>query len=279
MPDLLVAKPDGSLLHTRPVGPRATIVLGRSPNCGVVIPSERASRHHAVIFEFAGDWYAVDLDSTAGIQIEAGPVRLHRFSEAAPWVRLGPVVVWIDGLDADARTDASRPTPIRLKSEPAVRTREDFVTPPPPPPPTDGSSLLVAFRRRSDDAMRLLDLAGADRVLIGGDPRADIVVPDDDAVPMRSLFFRVGQKWAGVDLTETTSAGDEPGHRRLSPGRRLELGPVQATVLDAEPVIQHAEDASEDEGFDPFEVPDLGSIFATKPGASDGESPSTPQKH
>lgn len=279
MPDLLVAKPDGSLLHTRPVRPRTTIVVGRSPNCSVVIPSERASRHHAVIFEFAGGWYAVDLDSTAGLEVEAGPVRLHRFTEESPWVRLGPVVVWIDGIDATSDSESSVPTPIRLKSEPAVRTREDFVAPPPPPPPSDGSSLLVAFRRLADGAMRLLDLAAADRVVIGGDPRADIVIPEDEATPMRSLLFRVGQKWAGVDLTETTASGEEPGHRRLAPGRRLELGPVEATVLAAEPVVRHAENAAEEEGFDPFEVPDLGSIFATKPGDSDGETPSAPQNH
>lgn len=277
MPDLLVAKPDGSLLHTRPVTPRTTVVVGRSPQCGIVVPSERASRHHAVIFEFAGSWYAVDLDSTAGLQIEAGPVRLHQFTPESAWVRMGPVVLWIDGLQPSrAVSPPTLPTPISLKREPVVRIREDFVTPPPPPPASDAPSLLVAFRRRHDDALRLVDLVGADRAIVGGDPRADIVIPED-AAPMRSLFFRVGSKWAAVDLADSTSPGEEPGHRRLSPGGRLALGPVEATIVAADRVIRHAEDESEDTGFDPFDVPDLGSIFTSKPGESGGDGPVRPQ--
>lgn len=278
MPDLLVAKSDGSLLHTRPVAPRATLVIGRAPNCHVVVPSERASRHHAVVFEFAGEWYAVDLDSTAGLAADDGPRRLHHFTADAPWVRMGPVVLWIEG-ERDRRVPAVRPPmPIERRPEPAVRTRADFVDPSPPPPATDAPSLLVAFRRRGDGAMRLLDLAGADRVMIGGARQCDLILADDDH-PMRSLFFRVGSKWVAVDLCRTRPGGETPGHRRLNPGAAWDLGAVEAVVLAPEAAIPRGERDPEPSGLEGLDVPDLGSIFATPPDADRGETPDRPRNH
>jgi hypothetical protein len=278
MPDLLVATSDGALLHSRPVTARATLVIGRSPNCHVVVSSERVSRHHAVIFEFAGAWYAVDLDSTAGLAVDEGPVRLHHFTKASPWVRMGPVVLWMDGAFDEGPTrdvgSSRRAMPIERRKEPAVRTRADFVDPPAPPPETDAPALLVAFRRRSDDALRLLDLAGADRLIAGGSHACDIILAGDDA-PMRSLFFRVGSKWAAVDLTDV-QASESPGHRRLGPGTRLDLGTVDATVLTAEPAISRGELDEEPSGLEGLDVPDLGSIFASPPDADAASAPKKP---
>ena len=276
MPDLLVAKSDGSLLHSRPVGARATLVIGRSPNCHVVVPSERASRHHAVVFEFDGEWYAVDLDSTAGLQSEDGPRRLHHFTNERPWVRMGPVVLWIDGERTRSRSGSRHPLPIKKRREPVVRTRADFVDPPAPPPATDAPSLLVAFRRRGDEALRLLDLAEADRLVIGGSPGCDVMVPGDPT-PMRSLFFRVGNKWVAVDLTRSAPAEEEPGHRRLTPGTRWDLGPVEAVALAPEPVFSRGEREEEPSGLEGLDVPDLGSIFATRPPSDRDSTPEPPR--
>jgi hypothetical protein len=276
MPDLLVAKSDGSLLHSRPVGPRATLVIGRSPNCHVVVPSERASRHHAVVFEFDGEWYAVDLDSTAGLQSEDGPRRLHHFTNERPWVRMGPVVLWIDGERPRSGSGSPRSLPIKKRREPVVRIRTDFVDPPAPPPATDAPSMLVAFRRRSDDVLRLLDLAEADRLVIGGSRGCDVMVPGDPT-PMRSLFFRVGNKWVAVDLTRTAPAEDTPGHRRLTPGTRWDLGPVEAVAMSPEPAICRGEREEEPSGLEGLDVPDLGSIFATRPAPGGGSDPEPPR--
>jgi hypothetical protein len=235
----------------------------------VVVPSERASRHHAVVFEFAGEWYAVDLDSTAGLEVEGGPLRMHHFTSDAPWVRMGPVVLWIEGDRGRAPASRRRSLPIQRKTEPVVRTRADFVDPPAAPPPTDSPGLLVAFRRRRDDAIRLLELAGADRVMIGGGVDCDIVLPDDDS-PMRSLFFRLGSKWVAVDLRRTTTSEETPGHRRLSPGVRWDLGPVEAIALAAEPAISQGERPEEPSGLEGLDVPDLGSIFASPPEETGG---------
>ncbi len=276
MPDLLVAKSDGSLLHTRPVGARATLVIGRSPSCQVVVPSERASRHHAVVFEFSGEWYAVDLDSTAGLQTDEGPRRLHHFTAQSPWVRMGPVVLWIDGQQDRRRPKAARPIPIERRREPVVRTRGDFVDPPPSPPATDAPSLLVGFRRRSDGEVRTLDLAGADRLMIGGSPDCDVILPGDER-RMRALFFRLGSRWGVVDLHDAPTADETPGHRRLGPGVRWNLGSVEAFVVTPESAFFHGETDSEPSGLEGLDVPDLGSIFATRPDDSGGEEPSRPR--
>lgn len=275
MPDLLVAKSDGSLLLNRPLAPRAALVIGRAPNCQVVVPHDRASRHHGVVFEFAGEWYAVDLDSTAGLAVETGPCRLHRFTAETAWVRMGPVVVWVDGLDQPTPVSPDPGLPVETRRPPVVRTRADFVSPMPTPPATDSPSMLVAFRRRSDGAIRLLDLQGADRVVIGGDPQADVVLPDDADTPMRTLLFRVGDRWAEVDLTRREHDADRAGHRRLVPGGRIDLGAVEAAILASEPVIPRGDEGGVDAVGDGWDVPDFGSIFAAKPGENDDEEPPT----
>jgi hypothetical protein len=275
MPDLLVAKSDGSLLHSRPVGPRSTLVIGRAPNCQVVVPSERASRHHAVVFEFNGDWFAVDLDSTAGLEIEQGPLRIHRFTAESPWARMGPVVLWIDRSRDRGVSPPRRPLPIKRREEPVVRNRADLVDPGAPPPPSDGASLLVAFRRKQDGAIRLLDLAEADRLIIGGDPACDILIPGDQT-PMRALFCRVGSKWVAVDLGRTEAGGNQFGHQRLAEGTCWDLGTVEAIPLTPEFAIPRGEETSEPSGLEDLDVPDLGSIFATRPEETGGDSPVRP---
>ncbi len=50
MTDLLVARPDGSLLHTKRVAARAAILIGRHPASGIVISNDLISRRHALVF-------------------------------------------------------------------------------------------------------------------------------------------------------------------------------------------------------------------------------------
>ncbi len=276
MPDLLVAKADGSLLHSRPVGPRATLVIGRSPNCHLVVPSERASRHHAVVFEFSGEWYAVDLDSTAGLEAEDGPRRMHHFTAEAPWVRMGPVVLWIDGEHDRRRSPSGRAIPIERRREPVVRTRVDFVDPPAAPAAVESPSLLVGFQRRSDGELRTLDLSGVDRLMIGGSSDCDVILPDRTR-PMRAMFFPLGSKWVAVDLDENREPQEKAGHRRLGPGVRWDLGSVEAFVLTPEPAIFRGQEEAEPSGLEGLDVPDLGSIFATRPDENGGRDPQRPR--
>ena len=94
--DLMIARPDGELLLTKPLNRGTAIVVGRHPRNGIVLADDRVSRRHALIFDHGEDWFALDLDSTAGVTGPEGPARLHRFDPKDPWVRLGPAVLWLE---------------------------------------------------------------------------------------------------------------------------------------------------------------------------------------
>ena len=257
MPDLLVAQPDGSHLLTKRVGRRATITVGRDPRSSVVVPDDRISRHHAVIFEQAGSWYAVDLGSKAGLEGPDGPIVFARIDPEDAWVGLGPVVIWLDGIETVEDRD---PMPIQRRSEPVVRTRADFVDREVPGEPEDSPSLLVLCEGvdAAEARPRLLDLAGADRVVIGADPRCDVVVPGGDAAPLTHLIARTGDRWVVVDLDPDPEVGGNR-RRKLVPGTRFVAGNTRFTVLPPEAAIPRTSaDASDLEDFD---VPSLGSIF------------------
>jgi hypothetical protein len=136
--------------------------------------------------------------------------------------------------------------------------------------------MLVGFQRRSDGELRTLDLAGADRVMIGGSTDCDVILPDK-ATPMRAMFFRLGSKWVVVDLHELNMTAESTGYRRLGPGVRWDLGSVEAFVVTPEPAFSQGETAAEPSGLEGLDVPDLGSIFATRPEKNGGDAPRRPQ--
>lgn len=277
MPDLLVAQPDGSLLHSKRVGERSTILIGRHPESGIVIPDDRISRRHAVIFEHEGGWYAVDLDSKAGLDTPLGRVTIHRFDPADAWVGLGPVVVWVEGITRPVPN--TPPTPIRRSRDSVLRTRNDFVDRALHGPATDSSPLLLACRSRDPrrPGFRLLDLEGADRVLIGRDPSCDIVVDDETVPELAWLIHREGDKWAVIDLREIRPEETPPKRRRrLGTGITIDVGPVLITVTAAESAIPRREEAAGDGFEEGFDVPDLGSIFDTRATIHDGKTPGKP---
>lgn len=278
MPDLLVARADGSLLHSKPLSPRATVTIGRHPDGGVVIPDDRVSRRHALVFEHEGHWHAVDLDSTAGIEGPAGPTSVHAFDPAEAWINLGPIVIWVDGITPATRTPS--PRPIERSRVPILRTREDYVDRALPGGPSDSTSLLLAFHQSETGpespagGLRLLDLAGADRVLIGRDPRCDVVVEDDSVEAMNCLLYREGSKWAMADLRPTLPEGRKtPRRRRLAPGVNHRIGPLTLAVVGSEPAIPRLSADGQAIFDEALDVPDLGSIFANPTHANQRPSP------
>ena len=263
MPDLLVARADGSLLHSKPLPARATVTIGRHPESGVVIPDDRVSRRHALVFEHEGTWHAVDLDSTAGIEGPGGPTALLQFDPAEAWINLGPVVIWVDGIKP--KIPVHPPRPIERKQTPILRTREDYVDRAVPGAASDAGSLLIAFHRSDAHrgGLRLLDLAGADRVLIGRDPTCDVVVEDESVSEMDCLIYREGSKWSLVDLRpEALHAPKTPRRRRLGPGVSHQIGPLTLAAVASEPAIPRLSADGQALFDETLDVPDLGSIFA-----------------
>lgn len=277
MPDLLVARADGSLLHSKPLPARATVTIGRHPESGVVIPDDRVSRRHALVFEHEGNWHAVDLDSTAGIEGPGGPTTIVQFDPAEAWINLGPVVIWVDGINP--KIPSHPPRPIERHQAPILRTREDYVDRAVPGPPSDAGPFLIALHRSDEHrgGLRLLDLAGADRVLIGREPACDVVVEDESVAEMDCLIYREGSKWALVDLRpEASRTRKIPRRKRLGPGVSHQIGPLTLAAVASEPAIPRLSADGQALFDEALDVPDLGSIFANPTITNERRNPEKP---
>ena len=262
MPELLVSKASGDLLLSQPLQPRTLLTLGRSERSSIVIPDDRTSRHHAVLFEHRGVWHLVDLGSKAGLANDAGKITCHRFETEDSWVRMGPVILWLT--DPPEPETGPDPRPVELETEPPFRIAAEFLRDDPPPvPATDPLPLLLAGRTASDRAVRLLDLGDAPRIIVGRSGHADLVIDDPAVSPLHAVIYREEDRWAIAD------AGSETGLRAngrrwlrkiLEPGTRVEFG--ETTLVPVEPERLFTADDHDAEvpetGFDPF---DFGSAF------------------
>ena len=279
MTDLLVAKPDGYLLHSKRVGSRATHVIGRHPKSEIVISHDRISRRHALVFEHESNWYAVDLDSKAGLESPSGPTKMHRFDPKEAWVNLGPVVIWVDGMTPPI--PSRTPTPIQRQKPPVVRTRADFVDRDLEiPPPKELIPLILACRSTNpaQPEIRLLDLSESDRVLIGRDPTCDLVIEDESVADLAWLLYRENGHWTMADLREDPDHGEPLVRRsRLQTGNTITAGSVLITVASLESAIPRRDESEKDGIQDEFDVPNLGSIFDDPPTVSDLEDPEKPR--
>jgi len=241
MPSLLIAKPDGELLQEHTLDPRATVVIGRGIDCDVVVRSDRISRHHAVIFEHDGRWFAVDLDSTAGMSFDEEPVEVHEFTVDRLWIRVGPVVVWLE--DWESHPPDSPPTmPPALEGVGSGMPRPGrdhegvpFLQRADSPRP-----LFIHFRDPASGDRRLFDFAEADRVTFGRHPSCDLVVDTRETPALHSLLYREGPLWKLLEL-QPIDRTNEPNRRRrirMLDGMPVRIGGLRGTVLIPEAVVQ-----------------------------------------
>ncbi|MDG2020834.1 MAG: FHA domain-containing protein [Phycisphaerales bacterium] len=166
MPDLLVSNPGGELLLSQSLQSRSLLTLGRSDRSTIVIPDDRTSRHHAVLFDHLGVWHLADLGSKAGLENEAGKTTFHRFANDECWVRMGPVILWLSNSAAPEPEPA--PSAMKLPMEPPFRIATEFLREETPPArPTDHLPLLLAGKSERSKSIRILDLGDASRALIG----------------------------------------------------------------------------------------------------------------
>ena len=219
--DLMIARPDGDLLLTRPLHRGEAVVVGRHPRTEVVLSDDRISRRHALIFDHGEDWFAVDLDSTAGLTGPQGPTRRHRFDPDDPWVRMGPAVLWLERGDRPVPAE-DRPTPADSESDAGV---------------VDPNGLLLAHVDPSapEPRVRILDLSGVERVLVGADPGCDLVIRGEEVAELDCILYREGRHWAVADLTTDRDPGDpaapkNPCRTRVSGRFRRRIG---SSILSA----------------------------------------------
>ena len=60
-----------------------TTQIGRHPKCGIQVPSDFVSRHHAEIFFKGGSWWVKDLNSRNGVYINNRKTELARLKNAS----------------------------------------------------------------------------------------------------------------------------------------------------------------------------------------------------
>ena len=283
MPDLLVSNPSGELLLSQSLQPRSLLTLGRSDRSTIVIPDDRTSRHHAVLFDHLGVWHLADLGSKAGLEAEAGKTTFHRFASDEDWVRMGPVILWLsNSVPPEQEPD---PSPMKLPIEPPFRIASEFLRENKVPALSpELLPLLLAGRSDRTKSVRILDLGNASRVLIGSSGHADICIDDPTVSPLHAVIYREEDRWAIAD------AGSNQGLRAdgkrwlrklLEPGTLLEFGDTTLVPVLPEALFsQKNEKPAEDE--DIFEQFDLGSAFIdseTESRPNDGKSlPSRPRK-
>lgn len=283
MPDLLVSNPSGELLLSQSLQPRSLLTLGRSDRSTIVIPDDRTSRHHAVLFDHLGVWHLADLGSKAGLEAEAGKTTFHRFASDEDWVRMGPVILWLsNSVPPEQEPD---PSPMKLPIEPPFRIASEFLRENKVPALSpELLPLLLAGRSDRTKSVRILDLGNASRVLIGSSGHADICIDDPTVSPLHAVIYREEDRWAIAD------AGSNQGLRAdgkrwlrklLEPGTLLEFGDTTLVPVLPEALFpQENEKPAEDE--DIFEQFDLGSAFIdseTESRPNDGKSlPSRPRK-
>jgi ABC transport system ATP-binding/permease protein len=283
MPDLLVSNPSGELLLSQSLQPRSLLTLGRSDRSTIVIPDDRTSRHHAVLFDHLGVWHLADLGSKAGLEAEAGKTTFHRFASDEDWVRMGPVILWLsNSVPPEQEPD---PSPMKLPIEPPFRIASEFLRENKVPALSpELLPLLLAGRSDRTKSVRILDLGNASRVLIGSSGHADICIDDPAVSPLHAVIYREEDQWAIAD------AGSNQGLRAdgkrwlrklLEPGTLLQFGNTTLVPVLPEALFsQKNEKPAEDE--DIFEQFDLGSAFIdseTESRPNDGKSlPSRPRK-
>lgn len=95
------------LMRVDTVGPREErlspggTVLGRLPNCDIVLEDRGVSRAHARVWRDAGQWYVKDLGSRAGVRVNGNAVTEHALGEGDR-IDLGPVrFVFSEGNDIE----------------------------------------------------------------------------------------------------------------------------------------------------------------------------------
>jgi pSer/pThr/pTyr-binding forkhead associated (FHA) protein len=88
---VLLVERDGQVVTSQALHADIT-TLGRDPACGVVLPDDDVSRHHARILRKHGRYYLEDLDSLNGTFVDGEPVYSFKLA-ADPPVQIGPYLL------------------------------------------------------------------------------------------------------------------------------------------------------------------------------------------
>jgi pSer/pThr/pTyr-binding forkhead associated (FHA) protein len=72
-----------------PGGRQATLTIGRSRGCDLVLADSTVSRTHAVLRRFGDEWFLEDLGSTNGTRLNGFTIRAATAVRPGDWVGVG----------------------------------------------------------------------------------------------------------------------------------------------------------------------------------------------
>jgi hypothetical protein len=85
----------------------ADTVIGRDPDCDIVLDDDRVSRRHARLGFSRGAWRLVDLDSTNGTSLQGRPLREVAF-DGDGWISFGGLIARLAPTTAEDERAAAR---------------------------------------------------------------------------------------------------------------------------------------------------------------------------
>jgi len=90
-------------------------VIGRDPDCDIVLDDDRVSRHHARLIQDEGAWRLHDLGSTNGTSLEGRPLQDAVLGERG-WISFGGLLARFERSSPDREGEESRRREERIRT-------------------------------------------------------------------------------------------------------------------------------------------------------------------
>lgn len=203
--------------------PAEGLVIGRDPECGLVIPSGQTSRRHAVI-EAGLLGYTITDRSTNGVYVNGARVQGLRLLRQDDVVRIG---------DVELRFEAD---PADFEPAPALRPAESPGAAPvaapkrAPAPPAVLLAVLEVVSRGASEGQRIRIERPV--VQLGRGSHNDIRLADDSVSGSHATLMRRGGAWHLLDLGSRNGSyvdGERVTEKELAQVCELRLGNVKMT--------------------------------------------------
>ncbi len=276
-PDLLISNADGKTLAQTPIEFGTTVTIGRSQRNGISIDQPSISRHHVLIFDHDGEWYASDLGSKLGLGNQHGASRFHHFATQNDWVRMGPTFIWVMGM---ARShQQNRPSLLPGTPECRVQLGREFGRPPSASEKNTDEicNLQLIFQENQGAVIRVIDLAHVRHLTIGRSRNCDLVIDDPKVSRLHCVLYREGKRFFIADAGSSQGLrvdGNRRLRKRLETGTLLQFGTISAQVSIPESPRQIDGETSAHLKREIDDI-DLGSVFAEAESQA-GQDPTAP---
>ncbi len=229
--------------------PLDRILIGRAPDCGLVLPSTKVSAHHVEVVWRDGRWWIRDLGSVNGIRLNGKPVQASPLA-AGDEIRVYPYKILFSpppGTEPVAPSAPSKaalvspsvkmaplqadPHPLSAAPSPPPPAGAQALPPPAPvaPPPLEGSGVLRLVFLEEGSVRRQLDLDRFPASIGSGEGNAVVlrhaeVAPVEAEVHRKNGAFILVSKPGGIVRLKGELLKDE---RTLQAGDTIEVGPFR----------------------------------------------------